>query len=125
MSEHMGASKNASAFQLNATWEAGALAPFHRLGSHTEAPRRLRGSGGASSASPILPALSRPPSTLHSKLRVWTSAVPRTGVQISTQTVTEPPAPVRTYEKAEAGVCPPRWALGMVTCIHMNHPLPL
>lgn len=121
----MGLRKHASAFQLNAAWEAGALAPFHRLGSHTEAPRRLRGGGVASSASPVLPALSRLPSTLHSKLRVWTSAVLRTGVQISTQTVTEPPAPVRTYKKAEDGVCPPRWALGTVTCVHTNHPLPL
>ena len=85
-----------------------------------------RDGGRARPAPSLLPSAPPPtPPPLHSKLRVWTSAVLRTGVQISTQTVTEPPAPIRTNEKAEEGVCPPRWALGMVTRVHTHHPLPL
>lgn len=84
-----------------------------------------QGAAGASLASPVLPDLSRPPSTLHSKLRVFTSAVLRTGVQVSTQTVTEPPSSRQNQREGRGGCLSPEVALGTVTCVHMDHPLPL
>lgn len=74
----------------------------------------------------MIPAPARPfsplPPALHRETSVWMSAVPRTGVGISTQMVTGLPAPVRTNEKAERGFCPPRWALRTVTRVDTNHP---
>lgn len=85
---------------------AGALAPFHRLGSHTEAPRRLRGRGRRARPAPSFPCPLPPALRPPQQAACLDVGSPENWGANQHPDSDRAPSSVRTYEKAEEGVCP-------------------